>query len=127
MDGRRHGRSVALSGGGQRIVISISPLARLLRYVFTITLVAPALLFAQVEAPSSTRQSIQQLSFEMPKSHNPIKAYLPESVPEPVLSNSQRLEQLVRDGKLYLSLKDAIDLALEDNLDLAIARYNLPI
>jgi outer membrane protein TolC len=43
------------------------------------------------------------------------------------LSNSPRLEQLVRDGKLYLSLKDAIDLALEDNLDLAIARYNLPI
>ena len=34
---------------------------------------------------------------------------------------------LVRDGKLYLSLKDAIDLALENNLDLAIARYNLPI
>jgi outer membrane protein TolC len=44
-----------------------------------------------------------------------------------VLSNSRHLEQLVRDGKLYLSLKDAIDLALEDNLDLAIARYNLPI
>ena len=34
---------------------------------------------------------------------------------------------MVRDGKLYLSLKDAIDLALENNLDLAIARYNLPI
>jgi len=33
----------------------------------------------------------------------------------------------MRDGKLYISLKDAIDLALEDNLDLAIARYNLPI
>ena len=30
-------------------------------------------------------------------------------------------------ASLYLSLKDAIDLALEDNLDLAIARYNLPI
>jgi outer membrane protein TolC len=63
----------------------------------------------------------------MPKSHNPLKAYAPDSVPEPALSNSPRLEQLVRDGKLYLSLKDAIDLALEDNLDLAIARYNLPI
>ena len=36
-------------------------------------------------------------------------------------------DQLIRDGKLYLSLKDAIDLALENNLDLAIARYNLPI
>jgi len=52
---------------------------------------------------------------------------MPESVPEPVLSNSAHLDQLMRDGKLYISLKDAIDLALEDNLDLAIARYNLPI
>lgn len=63
----------------------------------------------------------------MPKSHNPVNAYEPEQVPEPVLANSPRLEQLVRDGQLYLSLKDAIDLALENNLDLAIARYNLPI
>jgi outer membrane protein TolC len=63
----------------------------------------------------------------MPKSHNPLNAYTPDSIPEPALSNSPRLEQLVRDGKLYISLKDAIDLALEDNLDLAIARYNLPI
>jgi outer membrane protein TolC len=63
----------------------------------------------------------------MPKSRNPLRAYAADSVPEPALSNSPRLPQLVRDGKLYLSLKDAIDLALEDNLDLAIARYNLPI
>ena len=38
-----------------------------------------------------------------------------------------RLDSLMRDGKLYLSLRDAIDLALENNLDLVIARYNLPI
>jgi outer membrane protein TolC len=75
-------------------------------------------------APSSTNTHVQ---FDMPKSRNPLSAYSPESVPEPVLTNSPHLEQLVRDGKLYLSLKDAIDLALEDNLDLAIARYNLPI
>jgi outer membrane protein TolC len=43
------------------------------------------------------------------------------------MQNSPRLDTLVRDGKLYLSLKDAIALALENNLDLAIARYNLPI
>jgi outer membrane protein TolC len=48
-------------------------------------------------------------------------------VPEPVLANSSRIDQVVRDGKMYLSLKDAIDLALENNLDLAIARYNIPI
>ena len=78
-------------------------------------------------AQASGTQPAVSVNFEMPKSHNPLKAYAPDSVPEPALSNSPRLEQLVRDGKLYLSLKDAIDLALEDNLDLAIARYNLPI
>jgi len=108
-------------------VISLPCSARLLRLIFATILMAPVLLFAQVVAPSTTRQSIQQLSFEMPKSHNPVKAYMSDSVPEPVLSNSARLDRVIRDGKLYLSLKDAIDLALEDNLDLAIARYNLPI
>lgn len=64
---------------------------------------------------------------EMPRSHNPFGAYSPSEVPEPQLTNSSLLTQIIRDGKLYLSLKDAIQLALENNLDLAIARYNLPI
>lgn len=63
----------------------------------------------------------------IPHSKNPFAAYAPSSVPEPNLSNSPRVQQLIRDGKMYLSLKDAISLAMEDNLDLAIARYNLPI
>ncbi|MGB6385104.1 MAG: TolC family protein [Terriglobales bacterium] len=66
-------------------------------------------------------------ALEMPQSHNPLGPYMAEHVAEPVLTNSPRLDRLIRDGKLYLSLKDAIDLALENNLDLAIARYNLPI
>ncbi len=73
---------------------------------------------AQVHTPAE---------LQMPQSHNPISPYKGDSVPEPVLTNSPRLDRLIRDGKLYLSLKDAIDLALENNLDLAIARYNLPI
>jgi len=81
---------------------------------------APA---AEVNAP----RPATPLRFDMPKSHNPLNAYGPETVPEPVLTNSSRLAQLVREGKLELSLKDAIALALENNLDLAIARYNLPI
>jgi outer membrane protein TolC len=64
---------------------------------------------------------------DIPRSHNPFSAYLPSDVPEPQLANSPLLTQLIRDGKLYLSLKDAIRLAIENNLDLAIARYNLPI
>ena len=73
---------------------------------------------AQVRTPAA---------LEMPQSHNPLSPYAADQVPEPVLTNSPRLDRLIRDGKLYLSLKDAIDLALENNLDLAIARYNLPI
>lgn len=66
-------------------------------------------------------------TLEMPHSYNPLKPYAAEHVREPALANSPRLDQLERDGKLYLSLKDAIALALENNLDLAIARYNMPI
>jgi outer membrane protein len=43
------------------------------------------------------------------------------------LANSQRIEKLTRDGKLYLSLQDALALALEDNLDLELERYDLRI
>jgi outer membrane protein TolC len=82
---------------------------------------------ASASADTSLPQPATRLQFEMPKSHNPLNAYEPDTVPEPTLANSPHLGQLVREGKLYLSLKDAIDLALEDNLDLAIARYNLPI
>jgi outer membrane protein TolC len=90
---------------------------------------SPAAPTPQQEAAAQTAVSPTTLPvrFEMPKSHNPLNAYSPDYVPEPVLANSPRLDRLVRDGKLYLSLKDAIDLALENNLDLAIARYNLPI
>jgi outer membrane protein TolC len=72
-------------------------------------------------------QSASPFRLEMSKSLDPLRAYLPERVPKPELTNSPRLNQLIRDGKLYLSLQDAISLALENNLDLAIARYNLPI
>ena len=63
----------------------------------------------------------------MPHSHNPLFPYLPSTAPELDLSNSPRLENLIRDGKIYLSLRDAIAVAIENNLDLAYFRYNFPI
>src|SRR6476469_2126169 len=72
-------------------------------------------------------QNSAAVSFAMPKSRNPLGGYLGVEAPQPQLTNSPRLNQLVRDGKLYFSLKDAIQLALENNLDIAIARYHLPI
>ncbi len=44
-----------------------------------------------------------------------------------MLNNSDRLHSLLKDGKLMLSLNDAVALALENNFDIAIARYNLNI
>ncbi|HMA08812.1 MAG TPA: hypothetical protein VKP68_13150, partial [Ramlibacter sp.] len=41
------------------------------------------------------------------------------------LANSNRLESLLRGGLLYLSLQDAIALALENNLDIEVQRYGL--
>jgi outer membrane protein len=53
--------------------------------------------------------------------------YKPRHVPEPDLANAPRIQQLLRDGKIYLSMDDAVALALENNLDLVLARYNLNI
>src|SRR6267154_404154 len=58
---------------------------------------------------------------------NVIAPYQAQPVAEPAFVNTPRIESLIRDGKLYLSLNDAIALALENNLDIAIARYNLQI
>jgi len=67
--------------------------------------------------------------YTKPKSHlwNPIKPYTPINVPLPRLGNTPRLDSLLRDGKIYLSLSDAVTLALENNYDIAIARINLDI
>lgn len=67
--------------------------------------------------------------YTKPKSHfsNPIAPYTAISVPLPRLANSSQLDSLLKDGKIYLSLSDAIALALENNYDIAIARINLDI
>jgi len=58
---------------------------------------------------------------------NVLSPYTSPSVPDPRLDNSRRLQNLIVDGKLVLALDDAIALALENNLEIAVARYNLPI
>jgi outer membrane protein TolC len=67
------------------------------------------------------------LRLDIPHSDKPWDAYKATLVPQPNLANSARIDALVKDGVLELSLKDAISLALENDLDIAIARYNLPI
>jgi outer membrane protein len=78
---------------------------------------------------SPETRPVPVLNYTQPVSHfpNPIGPYTPRHVDAPNLANTARIDQLMHDGKLYLSLNDAIALALENNLDVAIARYNLNI
>lgn len=89
-------------------------------------------------APPTLAQDIQQAQQQqvapqqpfhvvMPRSRNPLSPYRPSTAPELNLHNSPKLQALMRDGKLYISLQDAIALAIENNLDLAYFRYNFPI
>ena len=45
-------------------------------------------------------------------------------VPPAKLTNTPRLEALVRAGNLYLTVQDVIALVLENNLDIAVQRYS---
>jgi len=58
---------------------------------------------------------------------NPFVIYAPRTVPTVEVANSPRVDRMLRDGKLYLSINDAVAMALADNLDIGIQRYNLSI
>ena len=79
--------------------------------------------------PQAPAKSTTEIDYSKPASHfpNPIAPYLQRLVPAPNLTNTSRIDPLMKDGKLMLSMNDAIALALENNLDIAIARYNLDI
>jgi outer membrane protein len=101
----------------------------------------PVLLGAQTipptpspQAPPATSQPAQPQAvhlkdYSKPRSAFPnlLQPYLPQDVAQPSLGNSPRIDSLLKDGKIYLSIDDAVALALENNLDLDIARYNLNI
>src|SRR5271157_2191488 len=116
------------------------PFARL---ASTIRLTAAAVLFGTLTlagwaqdapaapVPQNTPETrpLPVLNYSQPVSHfpNPIGPYTARHLSAPNLANTARIDGLMRDGKLYLSLNDAIALTLENNLDIAIARYNLNI
>jgi outer membrane protein len=78
-------------------------------------------------APSA--RPFDMSAYLKPRTHfpNPLSPYRQHNVAPVGLANTPRIEQLMHDGKLYISINDAVALALENNLDLAIARFNLLI
>jgi outer membrane protein len=97
----------------------------------TLTIAAWAQETPAAPVPQNTPETrpLPVLNYSKPVSHfpNPIGPYTPRHLAAPNLANTARIDGLMREGKLYLSLDDAIALALENNLDIAIARYNLNI
>jgi outer membrane protein TolC len=108
------------------------PLAAILAVLVALAPVVPT--FAQQQNQSSAPPEPQPVGRTIPFSAenytygkrwfpNIIAPYTQTLVPEPVLTNAPRIEQMVQDGKLTISLQDAVDLALQNNLAIVIERY----
>ena len=98
--------------------------------VLALTTFLPGAVWAQEPAPEAPQPRQHHLrDYSKGPGHFPniIGPYTPQHVPKENLSNTARIDDLMKDGKLYLSMNDAVALALENNLDIAIARYNLNI
>jgi outer membrane protein len=80
------------------------------------TLAALSLLAAQCNA-----QAVPEV--ERPHGLLLIRSYRPATTTPVNLTNSDHLHSLIRAGRLYLTVQDAIGLAIENNLDLEIDRY----
>src|SRR5262245_32503187 len=91
--------------------------------LLSILLVSAPWTYAQ--QPSGTLpDNAPRLQLEPQKWHSRFTTkYDPKIAPPINMANSGRLDSLLRAGKLYLSLQDAIALALENNLDIEIQRY----
>ncbi len=87
---------------------------------------APALAQEKAQSGETTRSvGTKQYDFSKGNSHlfNIFKPYMPMAVPPAVLTNAPTMDKMIQDGKLMLSLDDAISLALENNLDISVQRY----
>ena len=86
---------------------------------------------SQASLPSAPplHRPFEMTNYSKPRGYfpNPLAPYMERQMAAPDLTNSPRIDQLMRDGKIYLSMDDAVSLALENNLDIAIQRYNFGI
>src|ERR1700682_2802832 len=90
---------------------------------------APSAQMPAQHAVPSKSQPFDVKEYSKPRSPFPnlLAPYTARHVAPPNVANTPRIDQLLHDGKLYISMNDAVALALENNLDIAIARYNLNI
>ena len=87
--------------------------------------VLPVELHAQ--QTNTTKAPQEKGVFDYTNGPSIFKGYSYPYVPAPTLENTSQLNQLIQNNKLELSLDAAIEMALQNNMDIAIARYQLPI
>jgi outer membrane protein TolC len=92
----------------------------------TPTLLTP---LPQAPGPQHNAHPYSQQDFTRGKRQwpNPFVIYTPRTLAPVDVRNSPRVGTIFRDGKIYLSIDEAIALALENNLDIGIQRFNLSI
>ncbi len=92
-------------------------------------LVQPLTPLPQAPAPQHNAHPYSDQDYSRGKRQwpNPFVVYTPRQVGALNVTNSPRVDRLLKDGKMYLSLNDAVAMALENNLDIGIQRYNLSI
>lgn len=86
-------------------------------------IVAAMMCFA-CAGPYGWTQQAEAIQPQKPKAPVIIRPYLAPYVPPARLSNTNRFRALIRGGNLYLTVQDAIALAIENNIDIEVARYN---
>ena len=113
---------------GEVRMVTRTPVWRLLVAVSFLVLFFPEPAACQEARGTSVRD--ESTRFDYSRSHSFPRGFYPYTVPSlpgPRLANSPRLQDLIVGGKLTLTLDDAIALALENNLEIAVTRYDLPI
>jgi len=107
---------------------AIAPFRQLLAALPLLVLFLPRP--AACQDPPGASVASEATRFDYSNSHSFPHIFSPckvPFVPEPRLNDTRRLQDLIVDGKLILTLDDAIALAPENNLEIAVARYDLPI
>lgn len=82
---------------------------------------------ADAQQPTPQEQQSTSNGFSYANGTSMFKAYSYPHVPAPSLANTPQLNQLIQNNKLLLSLDAAIELTLQNNLDIAVAHFERPL
>jgi outer membrane protein len=84
---------------------------------------------AQPPAPAQSPAEFRMRLYDQDYTNGPrvfpniFKPYAQTRLPQEVQENAPTLDQLIQNGKLVLSLQDAVQLALQNNLDISVQRW----